>query len=522
MTEESLESTRMSTLGKDKHHKTTPSIVYCLGLALAGIVFGFDIGSIGMINFQTYRDQFGDIVYPSGEKRINEVVLGLIVSGFSLGAALGGLLLPRFADNYGKKPLILFSMFLYFLGSLTVFWAWVWWQVFLGRILNGAGVGCCGVVSVMLISELSPPDLKGPLVSSFQVFTTVGILFGALVIYLCKNERSRWQYRIGLVIQMNLANIVAIVTAFVPESPVYLIKSRQYNKALRSIGRIKGLSPTDHRVETELNDLRERTQLESLNIALSDPNSTSILKGEPRILFRTVIGTILMIFQQLTGINYFFFFGVAIFENAGVEDPFLTPVILGAVNLVFSFLSLWLVSQYPRRWLLISGSFVMMILIFMFSTCGVFFLDSSNGAVVGSIMILLTCFFIGAFACTWGPLSFVVLSELFPIRVRSKSMSIASAMNWTTTFALSLLSPLIIRYIGFWYGYVFAAFLFLSAFFVFYYIPETKYDTIEQIDHYYETMTTFNEFSIGFPTKTFKKRNKSITVKQPEIQLHDV
>ncbi|KAI0461059.1 hypothetical protein LJB42_001389 [Komagataella kurtzmanii] len=446
MTEESLESTRMSNLGKNKHHNTTPSIIYCLGLALAGIVFGFDIGSIGMINFQTYRDQFGDIVYPSGEKRINEVVLGLIVSGFSLGAALGGLLLPRFADNYGKKPLILFSMFLYFLGSLTVFWAWVWWQVFLGRILNGAGVGCCGVVSVMLISELSPPHLKGPLVSSFQVFTTVGILFGALVIYLCKNERSRWQYRIGLVIQMNLANIVAIVTAFVPESPAYLIKSRQYNKALRSIGRIKGLSPTDHRVETELNDLRERTQLESLNIALSDPNSTSILKGEPRILFRTVIGTILMIFQQLTGINYFFFFGVAIFENAGVEDPFLTPVILGAVNLVFSFLSLWLVSQYPRP----------------------------------------------------------------------------SAMNWTTTFALSLLSPLIIRYIGFWYGYVFAAFLFLSAFFVFYYIPETKYDTIEQIDHYYETMTTFNEFSIGFPTKTFKKRNKSITVQQPEIQLHDV
>ncbi|GME80893.1 unnamed protein product [Ambrosiozyma monospora] len=194
--------------------------------------------------------------------------------------------------------------------------------------------------------------------------------------------------------------------------------------------------------------------------------------------------------QQLTGNNYFFYYGTTIFNSVGLDDPFVTSIILGVVNFGSTFVALVIVDRMGRRTLLMTGSMCMSICLVIFASVGVKPLyphgyDGETSKSAGYVMLVFTCLFIFFFATTWAPGVFVVVSESYPLRIRAKGMAVASAANWMWGFLISFFTPFITKAIRFNYGYVFFGCCLFSFFFVWACIPETKGLSLEDVDDIY-------------------------------------
>ncbi|MDI6051362.1 MFS transporter, partial [Flavobacterium sp. XS2P24] len=200
-----------------------------------------------------------------------------------------------------------------------------------------------------------------------------------------------------------------------------------------------------------------------------------LVTGKPRILYRVVLGIMLQTLQQLTGDNYFFYYGTTIFKAVGLEDSFETSIVLGIVNFASTFVGLWVVERFGRRNSLLGGAAGMIACFVIFASVGVTRLylnpehtESSKGA--GNCMIVFACIYIFFFASTWGPIIYTVVSETYPIRIRSKAMALATAANWLWGFLIGFFTPFITSAINFYYGYVFMGCLVFAFFYVFFFL----------------------------------------------------
>ncbi|KTB00376.1 High-affinity hexose transporter HXT6, partial [Nakaseomyces glabratus] len=188
---------------------------------------------------------------------------------------------------------------------------------------------------------------------------------------------------------------------------------------------------------------------------------------------------------------YFFYYGTTVFKAVGLEDSFETSIVIGIVNFASTFVALYVVDRFGRRRCLLWGAAAMTACMVVFASVGVTRLyphgmdqPSSKGA--GNCMIVFTCFYIFCFATTWAPIPFVVNSETFPLRVKAKCMAIAQASNWIWGFLIAFFTPFITGAINFYYGYVFMGCLCFSYFYVFFFIPETKGLTLEEVNTMWE------------------------------------
>lgn len=219
--------------------------------------------------------------------------------------------------------------------------------------------------------------------------------------------------------------------------------------------------------------------------------------------YRVPLGMIILGLQQLTGANYFFYYGTTVFSSVGISNSFVTQIILGAVNVVTTFPGLWFVEKFGRRKPLIIGAAWMCMCFIIFASVGQFKLvnaDGTSNQSAGYVMIIFACLFITAvslslacallrllipcaqFACTWGPMAWTVASEIYPGRYRSQAIALCSASNWLFNFLLAFFTPFISRDINFAYGYVFAGCNLFAVFFIYFFLPETAGRSLEKID----------------------------------------
>ncbi len=205
--------------------------------------------------------------------------------------------------------------------------------------------------------------------------------------------------------------------------------------------------------------------------------------------------------QQFTGNNYFFYYGTTIFKSVGLQDSFETQIILGVVNFASTFVAFLVIEKLGRRKTLLSGSVGMSICLVIFSAVGTkklypgeFGVDANTQA--GTVMIVFTCLFIFCFATTWAPGVYVVVSETYPLRIRTKGMAVATASNWLWGFLIAFFTPFITSEIHFAYGFVFFGCVLFSFFFVFAFVPETKGLSLEAVDDLYANYTPGLAFTI--------------------------
>jgi SP family sugar:H+ symporter-like MFS transporter len=463
--------------------------------AFGGILFGYDTGTIsGLQQMPDWLRTFGHPVpvsssFPDGYG-ISSSQRSLVVSILSVGTFFGALLAAPFGDILGRRRGIIASCAVFSIGvgqqtaatSLPLF--------IVGRVFAGLGVGLVSALVPMYQSECAPKWIRGAIVGLYQWAITIGILFSNIFNNATKNRPNHSSYRIPIGVQFIWAAVLAGGLAFLPESPRWLIKNQRDADAAQALSRLTSL-PADHpEVLSELEEIR-------LNLKHEEEHCTGsyldcFRASDNRIRFRTLSGIFLQAFQQLTGINFIFYFGTTFFTNAGIHNPYLISIATSTVNVGMTLPGIWGVERFGRRRLLLVGAVGMTICEFMIAVIGS--ATKQNNQSAQSAEVALVCFYIAFFASTWGPIAWVVIGEIFPLKIRAKAISLSTASNWAWNFAIAYATPYMVdagagnANLGTKVFYIWGSTCFCCIIFAYFCIPETKGLSLEQIDLLYQNV----------------------------------
>lgn len=464
--------------------------IFCFLVAFGGFVFGFDTGTIsGFLNMSDYKARFGQ-QGADGTYYMSNVRTGLIVSIFNIGCAIGGIFLSKVADIYGRRIGLMFSMVIYVVGIIVqIASLHAWYQIVIGRAIAGLAVGLVSVLSPLFISESAPKSLRGTLVCCFQLCITLGIFLGYCTTYGTKSYTDSRQWRIPLGLCFAWAIILVVGMLSMPESPRFLIEKNRIEDAKRSISRSNKVHVDDPSVYTEVQLIKAGIDKEAL---AGSSTWMDLIKGKPRIFERVIMGIMLQSLQQLTGANYFFYYGTTIFQAVGLHDSFQTSIVLGTVNFASTFVGIYVIERFGRRLCLLVGSAAMFVCFIIYSVLGSthLFVQGWLGETytpTGNAMIFVTCLYIFFFASTWAGGVYCIVSETYPLRIRAKGMAVATAANWMWGFLISFFTPFITGAIHFYYGFVFSGCLLFSFVYVYFCVVETKGLSLEEVDELYAT-----------------------------------
>ncbi|KAL0261616.1 hexose transporter hxt5 [Diplodia seriata] len=464
--------------------KRAPAIAWIMGAiaSMGGFMFGYESGQIsGIMAMTDFKNRFAD------HGKFNAARSGTIVGLLCIGTLIGCLCSAPLADKMGRKFSISFWAFAYIVGVIIEITSKdVWAQFAIGRLVSGLGIGSLSTTVPMYQSESVPKSIRAAVVASYQLFITLGIWTAYMVTYGTEDAYSNSaQWRIPNGLSALWAILLGSSILLMPESPRWLYRVGRIEEARNIMARLNNCAPDDDLINQDIADIEEKQQAEK---AGGDHHWYEVFTG-PRMLYRTILGMILQAGQQLTGANYFFYYGTTIFEATGMSNSYVTSIILGSVNVGATFVALWVVEHCGRRKCLMAGAAWMFMCLFIYAFIGHYMLpngdNGGNNAVAGQIMIVFTCLFIVAFAITWGPLVWAVVGELYPARYRATAMALATASNWLFNFLISFFSTFITDKIDYFYGLVFGTSCFMLFWVVYFFMMETKGRSLEEIDTMY-------------------------------------
>ncbi|XDT02983.1 Major facilitator superfamily (MFS) profile [Nakaseomyces glabratus] len=408
-----------------------------------------------------FKRRFGQQA-ADGSYYLSDVRTGLIVAIFNIGCAIGGLTLGRLGDMYGRRLGLMAVITVYVVGIvIQISSTTTWYQYFVGRI-----------VSVLVL----------------VLMITLGIFLGYCTNYGTKTHTNSIQWRVPLGLCFAWALFMLVGMSMVPESPRFLVEKGRFEEARRSLARSNKVSMDDPIVTAEIENISAGVEAEK---SAGNASWGELFSTKGKILQRVVMGIMIQSLQQLTGCNYFFYYGTTIFKAVGLEDSFQTSIILGIVNFASTFVALYVVDRFGRRKCLLWGSSTMAVCMVIFASVGVKSLypngkDQPSSTTAGNVMIVFTCLYIFCFATTWAPTAYVIVAETYPLRVKNRAMAIAVGFNWIWGFLIGFFTPFITTAINFYYGYVFMGCLVFSFFYVFFFVCETKGLTLEEVNEMYE------------------------------------
>ncbi|KAL4782118.1 general substrate transporter [Aspergillus varians] len=506
---------------------TWRSFIMGIFVSMGGFTFGYDTGQIsGFLEMDDFLRRYGE-QSADGTYHFSNVRSGVIVGLLSIGTLMGALVAAPFADRIGRKWSISLWCILVCVGITIQITSpsGKWYQVALGRWAAGLGVGGLSLIVPMYQAETGPRHIRGALVSTYQLFITLGILIANIINFATESRQDTGSWRIPMGITYLWAIILGFGIALFPESPRFDYRHGKVDKAMATLSKMYGI-PRNHRaLRLELDEIEEKYQIE-----VERGNITWVhLFRAPRMGYRVAVGVALQALQQLTGANYFFYYGTTVFRGAGIENSYVTQMILGGVNFGTTFLGLYLIENYGRRRSLIAGALWMFVMFMVFASVGHFLLDKDDPTLTktpGVVMVVFACLFILGFASTWGPMVWTIIAELYPSEFRARAMSLATASNWLWNFLLAFFTPFITSAIDFRLGYVFAGCLFLAAGLVYFAVIEGRGRTLEEIDTMYVMkIKPWRSSKFEFPETAPGERHLSIdggTESKKRSVSHDV
>ena len=456
-----------------KNYNYTFLLSISLVAALGGLLFGYDWVVIGGAK-PFYELYFGIADSPA--------LQGWAMSSALVGCMGGAVFAGKLADSYGRRPILVLSAILFSLSALgtglsDTFTAFIIW-----RIVGGLGIGIASTISPLYIAEIAPQQTRGLFVSINQLTLVIGILAAQITnmvitdaipdgytpdeILLSWNGQTgwRWMFWAGLL----PAVLFFILMFLIPESPRYMAKKGKYDIAGKTLAKIGG---TDY-AAAELVQIKD-------SFSTDDTGKTELrVLMNKKYLSILLIGIVLAAFQQWCGINIIFNYAQEIFVSAGygINELFMNIVITGSINLVFTIVAMGTVDKFGRKKLMLFGSGGLAII---YAVMGYFYYTH----VTGLPLLLLVLLAIAIYAMSLAPIVWVILSEIFPNRIRGVAMSIATFALWIASALLVQTFPILNEYLGtsgtFWvYGLICVA----GFFFVHKKLPETKNKSLEEIE----------------------------------------
>lgn len=430
--------------------------VICLVAATGGLLFGFDTAVIsGTVGF--FKAEFG----------LSAAMTGWTASSALIGCMLGAAVAGMLSDRFGRKKVLLLSAVFFTVSAVGCGLARTVDQLVWARILGGVGIGIASILSPLYIAEISPPLIRGRLVGLQQLAIVTGILLAyftnSLVLHTGLTEAAKWRWMFG--VGAIPAAVFLLVLLPVPESPRWLTQRGRTDHARSILVRVAG----ERQAEVELAEIVE-------TIAHEGGSFGELFR--PGLRRAVIIGVVLAILQQITGINAILYYAPEIFKQAGsaASAAFNDTVWIGLANVVMTLVSMSLVDRFGRKPLLIWGTAGMGCALLLVGTA--FQLKASGLGLLALILAYVACFSLSQGVVVW-----VIISEIFPTRTRGRAMSVAVVVLWGACYLVSQTFPMLVEAVGsavtFW---SYAVMCVVSVVFVWQCVPETKGRTLEEIE----------------------------------------
>jgi SP family xylose:H+ symportor-like MFS transporter len=450
------------------------NLVYVVGITLVatlgGLLFGYDTAVISGAekSVQAY------LITSLG---LGTIAHGATISSALIGCIIGGMISGLLASTMGRKKALMLAAVLFFISALgsgypeALFFKvgeptmGLLYMFNFYRIIGGIGVGLASAICPMYIGEVAPADIRGRLVSINQF----AIIFGMLVVYFVNwgiangqsiefiNETGwRWMFASEAI----PAAIFGVLLFFVPETPRYLALKNNDGKALEILTKINGAQ-------------QAKLILKEIKTSVDAASEKLFAFGKVVI----VVGILLSVFQQFVGINVALYYAPRIFESMGAakDASMLQTVVMGLVNVIFTVLAIVTVDKYGRKPLLMIGSIGMAI--GMFAIGGLAFMK-----VIGISTLVFIVIYTASFMMSWGPICWVLISEIFPNKIRGSAIAIAVASQWAANYFISSTYPAMMEFSGGVTYCFYGAMSLLSFVFVWKMVPETKGKTLEAME----------------------------------------
>jgi MFS transporter, SP family, galactose:H+ symporter len=427
--------------------------------AIGGGLFGYDTGVIS-----------GAILYIKKEFPIDDTTEGLVVSAVTAGALFSAMIAGVLADRSGRRLTNVAAGIVFAVASILCAVANSVATLIAGRFLVGCGIGLTSVGGPMYIAEASPARVRGTFVSLFQLAITVGILL-AYIVCAVLAPSSAWRWMLGLAALPGM--LLAVGMLFMPESPRWLVKGGHRADARAVLAQIDPHGNPDVAL----------AQLER-DLASEGQGTWSELLGRT-LRPALIVGVGLAVFQQVTGINAVIYYAPQIFQAAGFTSDLTSLAAttgIGIINVLATFIAIWLVDRAGRKPLLIAGVLGMVTTL---GVLGLAFRDDAAGRAAGNLgLITVVCLaaYIVFFAFSLGPIVWLMISEIYPLRNRAQAVAVSTASNWGANFLVSLTFPILTNRLGSSPTFfIYAALGVVTLLFVIARVPETKGRTLEEI-----------------------------------------
>ena len=446
-------------------------VVITVVATLGGLLFGYDTAVISGAD----KSIQAFLIEGLG---LNSLAHGATISSALIGCIIGGGISGLLASKLGRKKTLLLAALLFFVSALgsgnPEFLFFTKGEPTMGllymfnfyRVIGGIGVGLASAVSPMYIGEIAPADIRGRLVALNQF----AIIFGMLVVYfvnwgIASGQSLEWINSIGwrrmFISEAIPAGLFGVLLFFVPETPRYLALKNQDDKALSILAKING---TEH-AKLIFNDIKQSVE-----------HHSGKLFSYGKLVI--IIGILLSVFQQFVGINVALYYAPRIFESMGAakDASLMQTVVMGLVNVVFTVVAILTVDKWGRKPLLMVGSIGMAV--GMFAIGALSFME-----VIGIGTLIFIIVYTASFMMSWGPICWVLISELFPNKIRGKAVAVAVAAQWAANYFISSTYPAMMEFSGGLTYSFYGLMSVLSFIFVWKLVPETKGKTLEEMEY---------------------------------------
>jgi MFS transporter, SP family, galactose:H+ symporter len=427
--------------------------------AIGGSLFGYDTGVIS-----------GAILFIRPAFNLGTTQVELVVSAVLIGATIGAIASARVTDAFGRRAVLVGAAVSFAVGAIGSALSPNVVVLVCARLLVGLAIGVASYAVPLYISELSPPASRGWLVSLNQLAITVGILISYGVDYALAAS-SAWRWMLGLAVIP--AALLFVGVALLPDTPRWLVRSGHVDAARRVLLRLR---PPDQ-VETELAEIESAIHVRT--------GGWSELLA-PTVRIALVVGIGLAIFQQVTGINTVIYYAPTIVQRAGIPSAsgaLLATSGIGAVNVLMTVVAMILLDRVGRRPLLLGGMVVMAVAV---ATLGLAFRLTGLMSNLGVVSVLWLMVYVGAFAVSLGPIFWLLIAEIYPLRVRGLAMGVATTANWASNLLVALTFLSLTERFGpsltFW---LYALLTVVALVFAYTLVPETKGRTLEAIEAFW-------------------------------------
>jgi sugar porter (SP) family MFS transporter len=426
----------------------------CMIATMGGLMFGFDIAIIsGAVPF--IQPYFG----------WNELELGWGVSSLLVGAIIGAFGSGVLTDKFGRKRILILVALFFALSCVLTAIASSSVLFITARLFGGLAVGAASVLSPMYVAEVSPPDKRGMLVAIYQLAIVLGILVSYFINFWLHDVDNNWRWMFATGTIPSVLFFTGLF--FIPESPRWLYKAGRKEESLKVLKRIGG----EELAKGEILEIAESLREDSSDVSIGE-------------LFRTasrkvmLVGFFLAILVQISGINTVIDYAPKILLAAGVEikNALLQTSLIGLINFIFTFVAIFFIDKAGRRLLYLIGSMGMAITLVLLAIS--FYLKMDGIFTLVCIMLFIACF-----SSCIGPVFWTLVSEIYPNRIRGKAVAFASFTQWIFNFLVVLLFPHFLESVGGTTTFLFLAVMsFAQWLFTFYYVPETKGRSLEEIE----------------------------------------